>query len=210
MHTEACRRRMEAELAGARKAVRAKKESRGVPGQEASGGEGSDEEENGRQADGIESGGGRGRQDGGVLWKRKRKGGPLGKLTCMWEGGIYLGMKGTTGELIVGTKEGIWRTRTVRRKPFEERWRRENLELVGGVPWRMMRNEGGESEELKNDVVIMDKDYQERLRNEEVEAVPRNMYISKEDCETFGYTEKCPGCVSILKGNGEADAYGGV
>ena len=70
----------------------------------------------------------------GVLWKRKRKGGPLGKLTCMWEDGIYLGMKGTTGELIVGTKEGIWRTRTVRGKPFEDRWRRGNLELVGGVP----------------------------------------------------------------------------
>ena len=47
----------------------------------------------------------------GVLWKRRREGGPLGKLTCMWENGIYLGMKGTTGEIIVGNKAGIWRTR---------------------------------------------------------------------------------------------------
>ena len=38
----------------------------------------------------------------GVLWKRRREGGPLGKLTCMWEDGISLGMKGTTGEIIVG------------------------------------------------------------------------------------------------------------
>ena len=28
----------------------------------------------------------------GILWKRKRAGGPLGKLTCMWEDGIYPGV----------------------------------------------------------------------------------------------------------------------
>ena len=37
----------------------------------------------------------------GILWKRKRAGGPLGKLTCMWEDGIYLGVKATTAEIIV-------------------------------------------------------------------------------------------------------------
>ena len=93
----------------------------------------------------------------------------------------------------MGTKEGIWMTRTVRRKTFEDRWRRENLELVGGVPWRMLRNEAGEGDELKNDVVIMDKDYRERLRKEEVEAVPRNVYIRKEDCEMFGVK-----CINVL------------
>ena len=38
----------------------------------------------------------------GILWKRKPAGGPLGKLTCMWEHGIYLGVKATTAEIIVG------------------------------------------------------------------------------------------------------------
>lgn len=52
----------------------------------------------------------------GVLWKRRREGGPLGKLTCMWEDGIYLGIKGSTGDIIVGDKRGVWRTRTTRRK----------------------------------------------------------------------------------------------
>ena len=37
----------------------------------------------------------------GFLWKRKRAGGPLGKLTCMWEDGIYLGVKARTAEIIV-------------------------------------------------------------------------------------------------------------
>ena len=52
----------------------------------------------------------------GILWKRRREGGPLGKLTCMWDDGIYLGVKGSTGEIIVGNEKGVWRTRAVRRK----------------------------------------------------------------------------------------------
>lgn len=37
-----------------------------------------------------------------VLWQRKPSGGHLGKLTCLWEDGIYLGVKAGTGEIIVG------------------------------------------------------------------------------------------------------------
>ena len=61
-----------------------------------------------------------------VLWKRQREGGPLGKLSCVWEDGIYLGVKETTDEKIVGE----------RRQKKEERWGPKMLELVGGVPWR--------------------------------------------------------------------------
>ena len=56
----------------------------------------------------------------GVLWKRRREGGPLGKLTCMWDDGIFLRVKGSTGEMIVGDDKGVWRTRTIRRKPEAE------------------------------------------------------------------------------------------
>jgi hypothetical protein len=134
----------------------------------------------------------------GVLWKRRREGGPLGKLTCMWEDGIYLGMKGTTGEMIIGDKKGVWRTRTVRRKTLAERWTRDNLEMIGGVPWKMDKADG---EDLKLEVTIMDKDYRERIREEAGrETVPRRMFIRKEDVEEHGYTVRCPGCVSILRG----------
>ena len=33
----------------------------------------------------------------GVLWKRRRAGGPLGKLACMWEDGVYLGVRAAQG-----------------------------------------------------------------------------------------------------------------
>lgn len=43
-----------------------------------------------------------------VMWKRRREGGPLGKLTCVWEDGVFLGVKGSAGEIIIGDKKGAW------------------------------------------------------------------------------------------------------
>ena len=136
----------------------------------------------------------------GVLWKRRREGGPLGKLTCMWEDGSFLGVKGSTGEMIVGDEKGVWRTRTIRRKPEGERWSMENLEKIGGVPWGMTKERPGDGEEMKTEVTIMDKEYRERTRVEEHEAVPRKVYISKDDLEAHGYTVGCAGCMSVLRG----------
>ena len=56
-----------------------------------------------------------------ILWKRRLVGGALGKLSCLWEDGLYLGIRGQSGELIVSDKEGVWRTRTVQWKPIEDR-----------------------------------------------------------------------------------------
>lgn len=78
-----------------------------------------------------------------VLWKRRREGGPLGKLTCMWEDGIFLGVKGSTGEMIVGDEKGVWRTRTTRRKTEGERWAQEGATKIIGVPWCRLYPDGG-------------------------------------------------------------------
>ena len=94
----------------------------------------------------------------------EESGGALGKLTCMWEDGVFLGVKGNTAELIVGDGRGVWLTRTVRRKPEEERWEAENIRLVAGVPWRTSEeDEGADGEAMKLDVRVMDKDYREQV-----------------------------------------------
>ena len=56
-----------------------------------------------------------------ILRKRTRAGGPLGKFTCMWEDGVVLGVKATTGDIIVGNSGGVWLMRTVR-KLERARW----------------------------------------------------------------------------------------
>ena len=37
------------------------------------------------------------RSQTGMLWKTRGARGPLGKFTCMWKGGVHLGIKATTG-----------------------------------------------------------------------------------------------------------------
>ena len=37
-----------------------------------------------------------------VHWKRKPVGGAFAKASCLWEDGIFLGIRGASGEIIVG------------------------------------------------------------------------------------------------------------
>ena len=65
-------------------------------------------------------------------------------MEIRWRDGIYLGVRAASGEMIAGTEEGICRTRTIRRKPFEERWSQVNALKVGGVPWKVSEEDEGD------------------------------------------------------------------
>ena len=126
----------------------------------------------------------------------------------MWEDGIYLGVKATTAEVIVGNRNGVWLTRTVRRKPAKERWDRSNLEMVVAVPWRKNEDDPKmDGERLKSEVIVMDKEYKEKLEAEEHVPVPKRVYISRENLEEFGFTARCPGCMSLLRGTARQAHY---
>ena len=138
-----------------------------------------------------------------VLWRRKPVGGALGKMSCMWEDGIYLGIKATTGELIVGTEKGVWKTRSIQRRPFEERWNVRAAKMVGGVPWRVSgEDQNADGEKLE---VEATEPVGERMKEEEEKPildelrVPRSFYIKGTDFEAHGYTKSCPGCLAILR-----------
>jgi hypothetical protein len=75
-----------------------------------------------------------------VLWKALNKGGALGKLASTWRSGVFLGVRAKSGELIISDKSGVYRTRTVQRKPFDERWDAKSAEEVPVV-------EGGRGEQ---------------------------------------------------------------
>ena len=137
-----------------------------------------------------------------VLWRRRPVGNQLAKLASLWEDGIFLGVKGSSGEFIVGDKQGVWKTRTMRRRPIEERWSAENLELVGGVPWRMSeadKNADGEALKLEVPEAVRMAPEEERAEEEEL-VVPRNVYLKKADFEVHGYSKDCKGCKSVLRG----------
>lgn len=135
-----------------------------------------------------------------VHWRRLPERGPLGKLESLWGDGIYLGVKGKTGEIIVGDKSGVFKTRTVRRKALEDRWRAETANLVTGVPWKTSENDKDADGE-DYEVIRLGTSFAERPSCAEApSSIPRNAPITKHELEIHGYTSKCPGCAAILKG----------
>ena len=61
------------------------------------------------------------------------------KSESRWSEGIFVGIKEETGEMMIGTKEGVERARTFRRFADEgDRWRKEDLEEMKGVPWELI------------------------------------------------------------------------
>jgi len=135
-----------------------------------------------------------------VLWRRKAAGGALGKLTCLWEDGIFLGVKSLTGEFIVGDENGVWKTRSVHRKPFEHRWDGEALAKVAGVPWRTSDGDQEVDGEKLPSVTKVMSEKEEENENLAGESVPRRFPISRKDLTTHGYTSGCPGCKAVLRG----------
>ena len=59
------------------------------------------------------------------------------KYDSRWENGIWLGIREESGENIIGTKDGVLKARTIRRKATQdERWKDELFDAFRGVPWQ--------------------------------------------------------------------------
>ena len=137
-----------------------------------------------------------------VHFRRQAVGDRLAKLDVMWEDGIFLGYRPTSGEMIIGTSAGVMRTRTVRRRPEEERWGPANLELVVGVPWQPnAKEEDREEGDAMPHVCIEPKlPSVPVLRPEVVEPAPRRLYVRGGDLKEHGTTAGCKGCLAWLRG----------
>ena len=133
----------------------------------------------------------------GILWKQKASRRTAREIDVHVGGWRLLGCRSDDG----GGHRGKSKRRVVdencSEKPAKERWDRSNLEMVVAVPWRKNEDDG---ERLKSEVVAMDKEYREKLEAEEHVPVPKRVYISREILEVFGFTARCPGCMSLLRG----------
>ena len=107
--------------------------------------------------------------------------GPLGKLDSTWSKGIYLGVQGLSDERIVGTPEGIFKTRTTQRVPIQERWTAEAASMVGGVPWLLSGNdEKADGEALQSEgLKPMNEELQEEVKTKA--PAPRRANLKKDD-----------------------------
>jgi hypothetical protein len=111
-----------------------------------------------------------------VHWKVSQSGGALGKLSSSWRHGVFLGIRGKSGEIIVADGEGVWKTRAIQCKSQDERWDPKNAEMVITVPWAAKKEDG----EIETD-------------EKGKEVIPRRFYISTKNLEEHGYSSGCPG-----------------
>ena len=147
-----------------------------------------------------------------VLWRptvppKERR----NKLDTDVKEGVYLGQRTVPGEYLIGSKEGIFRPRTVYRVPVESRWK-DNLSFVTGLPWKHNeKHDAGEE-------VVLDTNPPEpsmepvttplppTMMEEPMGKAVRRLYVKLSDldpsCGGIGFTEGCKGCKSIISGGG--------
>ena len=122
-----------------------------------------------------------------ILWKRRPVGGALAKAVCLWEDGIFLGIRGASGEVVVGDTKGVWKTRSVQRKPPSERWAEGALEVVRHVPWRISDGDpSADGEKLQVGDLGRGLPEPEVQLQREVTAMPHRFMIRKDDLEKCG------------------------
>ncbi len=58
----------------------------------------------------------------------------------MWLHGVWLGLRPESGEVLVGTPVGVFKARSIKRKPFENRWGAQQIKSISGTPWKPTPN----------------------------------------------------------------------
>ena len=65
------------------------------------------------------------------------QGGALGKLSVAWSNCVFPGIEGLGGEVIVSDSSGVYKSRTVHRRPISDRWDIASSDLVRYVLWKV-------------------------------------------------------------------------
>ena len=132
-------------------------------------------------------------------------------MSSRWSDGIWIGMKEDTGEHLIGTKEGVIKARTIRRKGSrEERWNRARLAEIRGLPWNPMKRDlEEERKEVMMDMPGQEEPVQEEPlvenRKEPGAIERRSFQIKVSDIRRSGATPGCAGCKCTPQGKVEGD-----
>ena len=135
-----------------------------------------------------------------VLYKELADGkADRGKIDSDWKDGIWLGIRGRTGEHIIGTPEGVVKAWSVRRRPDEEKWDISVVNAVKGTPARPKPGR-------EDPIVFVRIELPRRIEPGGEQApgiIPRRVYIKKKDYEQHGFTPGCEGCAEMQDGRGK-------
>ena len=119
---------------------------------------------------------------------------PLNRMNPRYKFGVWLGVRNNSAECFVRTAEGVFRAREVRRMEHQDRWDKEAINNVIGVPWR---NAHG-NRIVDRPATQTDPLPPPPVPYEEVRVQMER--ITRTEIETFGTTAGCPGCNAIRSG----------
>ena len=120
----------------------------------------------------------------------------VGKYEDRWQEGAYLGFDMRSGEYIVGTGTGVYRSGAVRRRPEDERWIRDVIDNIKG-----------DSEDcMRRPPTFAKKDSESSGPIAPIVYVPANppdiqtrtFRIGKNDVLEHGATPGCAGCRAVV------------
>lgn len=119
-----------------------------------------------------------------------------GKLAARTQDGVYLGVNMSTEESYVGTGTGIYTSRSLHRKPIDERWVANEILGVRGTPWRpCLRTDDNNIRARLPDDQETEQQRRERLLGDDGQTT-RQFKIANRDIITYGATPHCTGCHS--------------
>jgi hypothetical protein len=121
------------------------------------------------------------------------------KFSSRWEPGFFLGIKEESGEVIIGTEDGVIKTRSFKRRGSEgERWSSDDLAKVKGSPWEPIP--GRDDIELKTSVHIdTGPTVHEPMEGFDKQVVKRRFKITKDDVRNHGMTPGCHGITTVRR-----------
>ena len=118
-----------------------------------------------------------------------------------WAEGIRLGVREESGEILIGTDEGVVKARTWNKKATEEeRWDVNKLKEFRGTPWEP--EPGGENIEIGIKVRLPreEENFIERPESEGRRFVKKRMFITKDIIDRYKMTPNCRGCRAVNRG----------
>ena len=129
---------------------------------------------------------------------------PWEVIQCVVEWG-FLCIKGLSGEVIVSDSSGVYKSRTVHRKPIGDRWDIASSDSIQYVPWKVNASDEKADGDVLIAIKLSEEDIAEHTREKEFDledvAVPRRFKITKRMLTDHGYSARCEGCKAALEGS---------
>ena len=116
------------------------------------------------------------------------------KFNSRWSEGIYLGAINESSETIIGTDQGVVKSRDFRRKSiYADRWNKDRFDSIKGTPWEPSPGRGGDYQ-IKSRIFLPDTGpISDPARGRERDNIKGNISrifnIFKTDLIKYGYQQ---------------------